>query len=818
MRINKLVQIGNVYGNVIVDKYPEKYLSPKPSRDLIGREKILKEILGSVRSGHNTLLYGMPGIGKTLICQHIAVRLEKEVDGGILWIKVGNESLDTVATKILEHLGYSSLRVGKKDYFSSSAIRAMLGQKKRIIVLDDLYSEELAQAVIENYVPSNGNVIATSRYDISCFPKKYLVDSLGIKDSSNLLYSGWFKPNQKISQEDGKAGRDIVKALGGHPFAIVLATDSAKRIGISLRDLAKSLNKNYVKLKDSSEATKQITSKIFEILQILWDAIDEPPRFILSVIAHLNSPSISQALLYQIFGQINFDFNEGFEILTKSGLVFLNENWEMHDLTKQFIQQKSPVDDIQAYKLLARSIIFFLENDKFDEIFHTDQETILQVMDWILLTERDDLAELVISRASEDFFNTLIQSGNSETAIQILTYFLSHNENNLLCLKSMINLGVIRIYNGSFDEAIISLNDAVSLSESLGEPTFKLKSTSNLAVCYLLKNDYEKAQAISDEIIKSSNSTDKSLLLSFQNAQLGIINIELNEINKGITYLEDALSDSQDIADRGYILSWLGKAHLLKGEIDASIQYAEKSLNIAKKTSDAWAQCNRLQLLAQIQSDKQNYKKAKSLADKALKVSIALKNSFAKAKSLEILGNIAKATGDLTRAKSYYITANEITTNFKDKIILLNNLAIIEITTGVIINAIDHWDFAWSLMDKTDINDSQYVVKKLIAYNYALALHNNNQTDDCLDVLNRIASIDKPINNTEAQILLLKAKALQKNKEFDIAVELYKKCANYYKENNDQENKNRILVDIASVQLEKGESDEALNYFLQALE
>jgi transcriptional regulator with XRE-family HTH domain len=200
-------------------------LRPSHHSELVGREHILAQIRKHLLPGTSSILYGLPGIGKTAIAVKLADEEEVQArfSDGILWARF-NDAPDVLG--ILRSwayiLGFSSAEIASLATLPKlrRALKDAVRERKLLFVLDDVWDID--------------SLLALSFGSVTC---SYLITTRFLSLAVNFAQEGvLFVPELDLAEGQLLLAQhvpavveqyrvqvgELVGVVGGHPLALTL--------------------------------------------------------------------------------------------------------------------------------------------------------------------------------------------------------------------------------------------------------------------------------------------------------------------------------------------------------------------------------------------------------------------------------------------------------------------------------------------------------------------------------------------------------------------------------------------------------------------
>jgi hypothetical protein len=203
--------------------------APRPSATLVGRKdemnSVRKLLAPGAKAAITATVQGTPGVGKTLLAEHLAVELDSGFAGGVLFERLGVGFRDPAQAGLILNqwaaYAFGGGQVKEGAQFTPEAVRALLaGHGSLLVVLDDVWSLEAIRP-LQAALPNDACLLVTTRNErlARSLGEVYPLDVLSKDDALKLLRT-------RVHQA-GEADDDLLKrlaeALGRHAMALDIA-------------------------------------------------------------------------------------------------------------------------------------------------------------------------------------------------------------------------------------------------------------------------------------------------------------------------------------------------------------------------------------------------------------------------------------------------------------------------------------------------------------------------------------------------------------------------------------------------------------------
>ena len=210
--------------------------APRPGKPIVGRLDELAVLNGMLIPGARTAItasvQGLPGVGKTVLAEHLAAQLDPEFAGGVILEHLGTTFRDPLLTNpILNRWGSYAFGGLPQEgaQFTPDEVRSLLtGHGPILVVLDDIWDLKAIQPLLEA-LPNLACLLTTTRSQRiarDLHGSIYPLEVLAPEDALTLLRA-------RIRQS-GEADKDLLnglaEGLGYHGMALDIAGGSLDRL------------------------------------------------------------------------------------------------------------------------------------------------------------------------------------------------------------------------------------------------------------------------------------------------------------------------------------------------------------------------------------------------------------------------------------------------------------------------------------------------------------------------------------------------------------------------------------------------------------
>ena len=214
--------------------------APRPTARLVGRDEEREAVSNLLAPGARAAItgvpaavHGTPGVGKTLLAEHLAAGLESQFPGGVLFERLGAGFRDSNLTApILDRWGghaFGRRPLPEGAHFTPDAARALLaGHGSLLVVLDDVWNLK-AVAPLLAALPNDACVLITTRSERLARDLRGEVFQLDVMNEGDALKLLRARAHQGTDADEGLL-KKLAEALGRHAMALDIAGRSLDRL------------------------------------------------------------------------------------------------------------------------------------------------------------------------------------------------------------------------------------------------------------------------------------------------------------------------------------------------------------------------------------------------------------------------------------------------------------------------------------------------------------------------------------------------------------------------------------------------------------
>jgi tetratricopeptide (TPR) repeat protein len=631
---------------------------------LIGREQNLAQIRQQLRGVGNaalTVLYGLPGVGKTALASVVASdpQVRAKFCDGILWAGLGpHPHVPALLSRWGGLLGLKADARLSNTGDWASAIRNAIGMRKMLVIIDDVWQYEDVQALRVG-APNCAHLVTTRFRTIAAqlTPGAMIVEELTREESLLLLER---LACDIVSREEKL---DLIQAVGGLPLALTLLGNylrkQAQRSDEPITAVLERLSEASVRLQISEAQTASEdqpvtpnTPSLQSVIAITDQWLPEPARkalYTLSIFPPKPHTFTEEAAL-----AVTESTYDCLDTLSDVGILEYNsERYTLHQVIADYAHiHLHESEKREASSRLITYIADFVEAHRKDyERLDLESHIIYLVLAQAQGKQRE-LIRLVCA-----FAPFLILRGEYQTAERHLRQAnqaaRALNDDDTVT-ATLLYLGEIEQCLGNYAQAGNSLQEGLTLARQMHNNERICAFLTQLGMVFQEQGNFPQAETTYQEgLTLARNSADQIKICTLLD-NLGSLNMRRGEFAKSESYLQEGLALARKIDDRervGGLLRLLGALEVYRGNFVQARIYLQEGLTIARKLGDREQICALLNNLGLVAAQQGKNVQAKRYYQEGLELARKIGHREQVCKFLINLGDVFVEEDDYVQAE-----------------------------------------------------------------------------------------------------------------------------------------------------------------------
>jgi len=675
----------------------------RPPYNLVGRDDLLHNLKQQLLAGDDLALYGLPGVGKTVLIRELAYddHVLHHFCDGILWAGIGQEG------DVLSHLGKWGALLGISQYDmarltsiedKAKAIHTAIGMQKMLLVIDDIW--EVKKGLDFKLGGPNCVHLLTTRIPevalLFAGEKATKVDELSEDNGVELLAQ--LAPG--VIEAEPDEARELVQAVGGLPLAIVLIgnylrvkmhSGQPRRLRAALKALSEAGKRLEIEqpqgvLEHHPSLPSDVPLSLKAAINISEQALDEASRQTfraLSVFPPKPNSFLEEAAL-AVCGEpietldVLFDFG----LLESAG----TGHYTLHQVIADYARIK--LTDKTAFNRMAEFFVNFVEIHKADySVLDTEIANILAA----LQAAFDQEMQEALVRGANAFYKFLDTRGLYETA-EIHLNRAQQAARSLNDIKglatTLLNLGIIAMKCGNSVAAEEYMREGLIIAHRIECREMISRFLVSLGSHAYYCGDYEQAEKYYREGLTIACEIGHCENIRHSLARLGALAYYCGECKLAEEYLQEGLDlarKMENCEDVSGMLIGLGWVKITQGNYEQAEKYYREGLTIACEIGYRERISASLIGLGTVAIGRGDYEQAEKYHQEGLTIAREIGHRERISSSLIGLGTVALGYGNYEQAEKYFreglTIAREI--GHRDRIsILLGYLGYLALNRG----------------------------------------------------------------------------------------------------------------------------------------
>ncbi len=571
---------------------------------LVGRDAELTQLRERLCSGQSialTALNGLPGVGKTALSIALVQdeKIREHFRDGILWAGLGPQpNISSMLSRWGKLLEVPDIEMAElvSNEARARAIRAVLGTRRMLVVIDDAWKIEHA-LLFKVGGPDCAHLVTTRFPALAAHfaPDGAIgIRELGEKDSMKLLSA--LAP--AVIQEEVQRASDLVSAVGGLPLALTLIGNylrkqshnrQSRRVNAALERLSNAEERLHLsEPQEAAEGHSSLFSDVHLSLQSVFSVTDRQlslqarhALYALSVFPSKPNTFSEKAALAIANCTV-----EMLDTLSDAGLLESsdNERYTLHQTIADYARLQ--LKDASAYERFIRYITTSVEEHEKDyDLLERENHLIFATLERAYTTGK--LNYLI--RGVLAFTPYLLSRGLYPTAKQWLQHAYEaarQRSDTARITQTLLYLGRIAQKQGEYVQAEAHFQDGLRLARKAKDQEHTSALLNDLGWIALKQGDYAQAETYLREGLTLAQQIENQERISSLLEMLGSVAANQGNYAEAEAYMQEGLVLAQQARDRERICTILINLGVTAGEQGKHIQaekYFLEALGLARQ-------------------------------------------------------------------------------------------------------------------------------------------------------------------------------------------------------------------------------------------
>lgn len=627
-------------------RYPRTYF--------IGRKEKLQELLPLLSPSsieRFILLKGPAGVGKSALATEAAYEaLSLGFTDDILILTIPDESILKSQSAIIDYLHESiKSHVLGADVYKGNGIKSIntdikkiLFERRIIIIIDDfeenLDFKETIFEFLDEVIPQNCKVMFTSQQHF--YKVDYILHVEGMRpEEASLLIrkEADMKGLKSLVFADHKLLKRAWVWAGGLPLAMQWLIGYASASAMNFERI---LTQFEYGTGADDELLNRLFKQSFDL--VIRDNTQKDIMIALAILATHGDFDIISA----ITRATGSDIEKALGSLYRLSLVQYNDiddNYSLLATTRRFVMKhiESNVDLLPFYE---KAIAYYQKRiGNLDELqiqspdiwkyLNRERRNILSILDWCIVSDQWETFIEIGLRMNATLGYSGMYNDRLKYTKQLMEAADQLNKPELKAWVLVHEVGWITQHIGDYDAATDATKLGLEIANEIGDIATVALANRNLGLILYRKAKrektdakillYEEALEFADKALVYHESINDLRWKAITLRLLGMIRVELKELDLAETLYKEALDLHQEVKDyesESLTISDLGNIAFTRGELDQARNLLVKALTLDEKHNRPFGMARNRQRLAHIEFENSNIDKAKNLLIEALEI------------------------------------------------------------------------------------------------------------------------------------------------------------------------------------------------------
>ena len=516
-----------------------------------GRMDLIAEVTEAFESHRSALLYGMPGIGKSVLAAAAieALHEKKALQNGMLWIsEIGSAPIESVCDAIARQMGDNQILKSPAQQ-KSDLTRALLAKYGNIpVIVDQVESYQTAEAITEICQHAGVSLLITSRTHHPIADVDILVPPLSREDAIKL-----FCDQAHAKDKNDTLVSEICTLLEFHPLAIVVAARRARAQAMPLERLKSRLENEKMRLPSLAiDDSREKNSSVLASLNISYTCLNEIQCRVLTHLAACFGRTTGIELLSKVCGLSEMDCEDHVGSLVARSLV----------------ERRG---DQMGLQLLIRDFGRYMLTGELPSV----QGKVVNAASWYVAQYSEQKHEHLDKLESE--IGNLLGAIRHAEERQMWETVLALVEVLGGRMKNMLEV------RGYWTEALAVKEMGIRAAENLNRPSEAARFRHNVATLRQMRGDLKEASRIYEENVKVFKALNHQSGIAVSLHNLGSIALDQGNMEEARHLYEQSLELKKKLGETkksATTLHELGRLAHLQCDFDIALDLYQQSLQI----------------------------------------------------------------------------------------------------------------------------------------------------------------------------------------------------------------------------------------------
>lgn len=650
---------------------PAAFLAPpRPAYPLVGRQAVLQQIQTQLLALTDTILCGLPGIGKTALAIELANdrSVLQYFRDGVLWARLGQAAdVFTELGKWAVALGVDESELNKLTDVAAraEAVHQRIGLRRMLLVSDDVWQLEAALG-LQVGGPNCARLITTRFPELAMqLSQEQAITIQELQEEDGLLLFQRLVGAQ-VAKRSATA-RKLIAAVGCLPLALILlgnylraasARDPNWQAEAVITQLLHS-HQHFAVAEPQSPLRRHPSLKsgakisLQAVIDLSYHALNPIEQIMLRALALF--PAKPNTFSHEAARTVGAQPDNLLQALVASGLLESSQQrYTLHQTIADYLNQQPT--DLPATERLVAYFINQLQPNPFD---HTRTEAEWQnILQALNLAQAQGWAERFVQSVNLLYYFAEAR-GLYEIFIPFLqqaTQFAQQVNDQAGLTTTLLNLSTFVIQRGELVSAEEILREMTSLVTQLQQPEFSVRHLRQLGRLAIRRRAYAEAEAYWQQALALAQKAGLNSAMGILYSNLGGVAREQGRYQEAQSYYQEGLIIARQHAtpeETCGLLNNLANLMLHLDRYEEADLYLQEGLQIARRVGHRLLQCHLLELQGALAGLSEDHNFALSSFQAALVIAEELGDSSYIGNLHMQLASTALASGHLSEVEPH---------------------------------------------------------------------------------------------------------------------------------------------------------------------
>ncbi len=563
------------------------FQAPRKIAYYIGRQLYITKATNALTEGKTVLLYGQPGIGKTVIAGGIGHDVAHHFPDGVYWYQLQSSTVMDILASIAEIFGHNVRNIEDLT-IRASVVRSLLVNTKALFVFDNLEHEDDIDFLLPN--TRSCGVLFTSIHP--CIHARGIDERIQVQPftKNEALYLFHEILGETYAQLHTRDILKLYSLVEGLPLALHVAAKQVLHFKKSLQELISHIENTRTNLSDYAYENKSISS----VLQICYEKLKPKQKEVFSSLAVFAGRDFSvQAVAYinrmtVADAQRQLESLYGFSLIDQSN----HSRYRMHPFIRIFALSHVKQD------VYVRAVRYYLKTIKMKRktyflFVRRELDNILPLLDKTLSSEVWSSVSEIWEYLSDYLWNAGRWDDLKRYSKHIYKLSGKHKDYAAKIRVCLLSLSLVYYWKNKLKRSERYIREGLSLAEKINDRYLVMLGKQRLGRVLMNTSKFEESEHLLEEAKAYFLSIHDQIQLAITITNIGETELRKGHLETALAHFYEAYQYSRSIQDISMkniclaeVLFYIGGLKLLKKDWDEAQRSFVGGLEYCKKINE----------------------------------------------------------------------------------------------------------------------------------------------------------------------------------------------------------------------------------------